>query len=503
MAIIDPRHSRPIDVHRWSDHPEVNDIVDAVWREHLHDFRANQSGPKPKTRFKDQLKVLILDLYVAWATDPDLSIGVPMSVGAWNTSSRYNALHISKVIIPIVHKLDEVGLIDLARGSYSGPGAASNRNTRIRASQLLQGMFAKARFELEDIFHSPHRETIILRNDDGPEGRSRPIEYEDTEDTIRMRADLQAYNALLARTFIDIRDLEQPFIERRTTSGPRTGTIQRIPIGPSNTFVRRVFSRGRWDLNGRFYGGWWQQIDKTRRNLICINRTPTVEIDFRGLHVAILSKERGVPLTADPYHVETGVIDGFGERDQRGILKQLVLTALNARSLKSAFKAFRDGYPAGSREKSLRDADLKRLLDVFVRRHPHLEDALGADQGIRLMYKDSVIAEQIINHFTQREIPVLCIHDSFIIDHRRSMELKSMMEEVTSGILGGTLATSQDFAGIDHFMSNPENKLEWYLQHRAFPPYSKGFNHRWERFQERRRILDDNQSPEAETEPSL
>src|SRR6056297_4155534 len=99
MGITDPRHSRPIDVHRWSDHPEVNDIVDTLWREHFGDLERKSSGPKPKARIRDQLKVLVLDLYLAWATDPELSIGVPMSVGAWNTSSRYNALHISKMII--------------------------------------------------------------------------------------------------------------------------------------------------------------------------------------------------------------------------------------------------------------------------------------------------------------------------------------------------------------------------------------------------------------------
>jgi|TARA_B110000208_G_scaffold191515_1_gene258658 hypothetical protein len=33
--IEDPWHSRPIDVHRWSDHPEVVQFVDKVWDEYL------------------------------------------------------------------------------------------------------------------------------------------------------------------------------------------------------------------------------------------------------------------------------------------------------------------------------------------------------------------------------------------------------------------------------------------------------------------------------------
>ncbi|SHM55879.1 hypothetical protein SAMN05444398_1227 [Roseovarius pacificus] len=31
MTPINPQHSRPIDVHRWSDHPEVNGLVTEVW----------------------------------------------------------------------------------------------------------------------------------------------------------------------------------------------------------------------------------------------------------------------------------------------------------------------------------------------------------------------------------------------------------------------------------------------------------------------------------------
>ena len=77
--IEDPWHSRPIDVHRWSDHPEVVQFVDKVWDEYLPQEVVGKPGPKPKMAFRKQLRVLILDLYVAWLEDPELSIGVSMS----------------------------------------------------------------------------------------------------------------------------------------------------------------------------------------------------------------------------------------------------------------------------------------------------------------------------------------------------------------------------------------------------------------------------------------
>lgn len=75
--IATPWHSRPIDVHRWSDHPEVAPLCDRIWDEYLPSDKT--SGPKPKTAFRHQLRVLILDLYVAWLEDPELCIGVSMS----------------------------------------------------------------------------------------------------------------------------------------------------------------------------------------------------------------------------------------------------------------------------------------------------------------------------------------------------------------------------------------------------------------------------------------
>lgn len=73
--IENPWHSRPIDVHRWSDHPEVKQFVDRIWDEYLPAEVVGKSGPKPKMAFRKQLRVLILDLYVAWLDDPELCIG--------------------------------------------------------------------------------------------------------------------------------------------------------------------------------------------------------------------------------------------------------------------------------------------------------------------------------------------------------------------------------------------------------------------------------------------
>ena len=71
-------HSRPLDVHRWSDHPEVNAFVDRIYQEHIH-----ESGTNTHIK-KKHLKVVLLDLYVAWSDDPSLNIAVYMSRNAYS-----------------------------------------------------------------------------------------------------------------------------------------------------------------------------------------------------------------------------------------------------------------------------------------------------------------------------------------------------------------------------------------------------------------------------------
>ena len=76
-------YSRPLDVHKWSDYPEVNAFVDALWKGFLSTGfpESTSTGKRSKSPPKKQFKTLLLDLFVAWKEDPDLVIGVPLTNG--------------------------------------------------------------------------------------------------------------------------------------------------------------------------------------------------------------------------------------------------------------------------------------------------------------------------------------------------------------------------------------------------------------------------------------
>ena len=92
---LDLINARPLDVHTWSDYPEVNLFIDDIY--------GSLSSVEGNERInKKLLKVLLLDLYVAWCADPELKLMFSRDNNAYKAKSRYNEIHISKKIRDIV-----------------------------------------------------------------------------------------------------------------------------------------------------------------------------------------------------------------------------------------------------------------------------------------------------------------------------------------------------------------------------------------------------------------
>jgi hypothetical protein len=323
MTEIDRHHSRPLDVHRWSDHREATKLRETVWDEYFKEAFPPVSGKgnKAKSEPKKQFKVLLLDLYVAWLDDPELSIGVGMSNSAYKKHTRYNALYISAKIMEVINHAYLMGLIDKKTGSEQ-----SGKTTRIRASAKLAEIFSKTELTLFDLTEEePNKEVIILSRNDYINDKKKKrvqVDYEDTDfkPIVEMRQRVQEYNALLWRTFIDIPTREEPCIEQPYWN-KKVGEmkIRRVKLTQDNKFVRRVFYRADWNLGGRFHGGWWQGIKEDWRKQIYINDESTIEADYSGLHVNLLYGLQGLqPPKEDHYELEHILLD-FTVKEQSGL----------------------------------------------------------------------------------------------------------------------------------------------------------------------------------------
>ena len=69
---------------------------------------------------------------------------------------------------------------------------------------------------------------------------------------------------------------------------------------------------------------------------------------------------------------------------------------------------------------------------------------MGNDEGIKLMYQDSLIVEELIRNFTVKEIPILCVHGSIIIQEKYLDLARVEMKKATVKLLGVELDFDQN-----------------------------------------------------------
>jgi hypothetical protein len=433
----DLNNSRPLELHRHSGHTVVRAWMDVFWDRYLAaSFPENPSkrGPKAKSKPKPLFEVLFLDLYVAWLEDPDMCISFPRGENFYKVGSRYNKLSISKDIIKIADALLEQSFIDQKLGSES-----ARKVTRIWPLEPLIAYFSAATFPEFLIDIHQHRECIVLRDN------RKELEYQDKHvpfDIDQARSLLLEYNSLLRRTQIDISSLEHPVVvSEHYNKKLKRNETRRVSLRHDNKFVRRIFYRGDWTLGGRYHGGWWQQIPSKFRDQILINDQYTVEVDFSGFHISLAYGLEGHQPPDDPYALPVS-IGGLSKEQQRKDVKDIALTALNAEDRKATFSAFRDkrnkeqrALPPSQKVKYT-NALLDQLLDNFLKANAPISHYLCADKGVELMALDGQVTTEIIKHFTDRGVPILTVHDSYIVESAYEQELMDVMQSVTRKIVG-------------------------------------------------------------------
>jgi len=376
---------------------------------------------------KKHIKVVLLDLYVKHSADSTRYVSYYRMKGKYEGKGRYNKLHISFTTVAVVDLLEKLGYLEHHKGHYDRSGSRTSHMSRMRAKKKLIDLIdTKHHATPLMVGKAPNTECIILRDKDPKSGKQVDIPYKDTADTRRMRRDLYKYNNLLRRTFIDV-----PFFPAGGVTS-RSGS-KKINIDRCDKFVRRIFNNGSWDDGGRFYGGWWQRLPKDWREQIRIDGSAVIEVDYSGLHIVLLYAIEGIDywkdVGKDPYE-----ISGLEKSERmRGLLKLVLLTSINCKSKESAVKAVQyeinmdkeDEYEWVSEER----IDLEDLINQFASTHKPINKYLFSGHGVKLQNIDATIAEYVINKLTKEEIPVLCIHDSFVVQREHGAKLHDLMQE--------------------------------------------------------------------------
>lgn len=411
-----------LDLNLWSDTPQVDSIVRQVF-EYIKKTHNLSSRPNIQMR---NLKVVLLNLHAVCQQDPQKYVGVHRGKPYYaKLPDRYNRKGVKHSIIKTIDAMEAKRLVELERGHYDRSGKRRGHISRMRATSLMKPLFDILTATPYLHLRAPDTECIVLRKADPSAKKNVDVPYQDDAQTIDMRRQLTAYNNLLMKTYIDVPSFPQNGIT--STSG-----AHRVYLDRNAKFVRRIFNNGTWNNGGRFYGGWWQRIPKEWRNKIVIHTNATVEIDYSGLHIVLLYAREGInfdkSVGGDPYHLQ-----GYANNERfRSLLKLVLLTAINAANLTKAVQATNWAINTDmSTWEWVRHEhiDLKKLLNDFGNQHRPIKKYFFSGSGMWLQRIDGIIAELVINRFTDMIKVALCIHDSFVVAQTDESLLRKTMEE--------------------------------------------------------------------------
>jgi len=429
------------DIHRWSEAPSVEEAIRQLCKE----LQSIPAFIRRESLTVKLLKSIILNLYAHSLADSDYYTAYYRMKGKYNKGGRYNTLHISYSLVSVVDGLESLGYIENHLGFYDRRDGGNSRMSRMRATPKLLRLLSEAHAVHPHMLRTaPDRECIILRTPDAT-GKQREMDYNDTELTNQLRADVQAYNALLSRSQIDI-VLPHDVAEE-----------DRLKPDLTNRFVQRIFNNGCWNQGGRFFGGWWQSLPKRYRRGITIDGTPSIELDFSGLHIALLYALEGIDYEAegwsDPYSIDT--VEQTPEL--RKLLKTVLLIALNAKDLNTTILAVREEIRTRQDLSWAVDRriNVEELVLKFLHRHKQISRYFFSGKGIWLQNIDSSIAARTLKYLTHLNIPALCLHDSFIVSQDQFCVLLQAMSTSYCNELGTRTQRNWDDA-------NPRIKASGY-----------------------------------------
>jgi len=439
------------DVHRWSSYPEVKVATDQLY---VH-LKTNNKFKGNTQIQKKHLRVLLLDLFANWLTDPKKYIAIYRGNDFYE-QGIYNALHISRQTVPLMDILLKEGYIQMYTGYFKPENEDGSKKTRIKVTSKLINFLVKThQLSQHMIERAPNEECIILRGIkerkiNTKTGKSKKTKTSEQIDYTKnkkydnyiplinkMRKNVYAYNNLLRRTFIDIPHIPKEGISTRSKK-------RKIHIDLTQKFVARIFNNNSFQEGGRYFGGFWQRLSSKWRKRIRINDHKVVEIDYSGIHIIMLYALKGIDywsdIKTDPYHIK-----GLEQSDRmRDLLKVVLLSSINAENRAKTKQAIqheinwdKDLY-RWSLSKKL---DLNDILDKFVSTHAPIKEYFFSGKGIELQHADSRIAEMVVNHCTRHHIPVLCIHDSFVIEQKHKELLQNIMNKSFDVVLKEFLTT--------------------------------------------------------------
>ena len=397
-------------------------LVDRV----MLDFKSKRTDKYHKL-YRDQLGVILANLYETYSIQDYLFTYYSKSNSDYKETTRYNPNKISaRPLRFLADSLIKHGWVGTSQWFYDENNKENRWCSRMRPSKKLIQAFKKFKITPKCIYRKP-MEYIRLKD-----SKKRLEEYENTPVTNLMRNRLSAYNSLIFQTNI-----------RLKRSKKINEYLELKPTNFNDTEYYRVFNGGSFELGGRFYGPWWVTLSKDARGNITLNGEKTIELDYSSIGIHLLYSQENLNYydlngnNSDPYTLK-GV-----DANEREVNKKIITFALNMSpedrhrkfvyTVRKKIKKTNDERSILGIKKLLKvptPREVHKRLRIFKKENVPIEHYLFTGVGTKLQFKDSCIAESVIERMVSMRIPVLVVHDSFIVQYRNRELLRGLMNDV-------------------------------------------------------------------------
>ncbi|HEY1721051.1 MAG TPA: hypothetical protein VGG27_07380 [Magnetospirillaceae bacterium] len=371
--------------------------------EHRRGLRKRRRKPKDQRVFEQSVTAIVSDLMYRELTEPGGSLAVSLSNEILGRPDRYASPVLSKAFKTLLTEMSSPAMdwLTLTKGQKGHFG--TSRLSTIKATERLLRYMGNAGIGLEDIGRTHSDETIILKDEKEDRfDRGERVDYEETADTLRYRADVQRINDWLAQAEIDFDDAVAP--------GKSVDIYDRR--------LRRIFNNNRFDHGGRLYGGFWQNLKKSERaEGILIDGEAVVILDLGQTAARILY---GIADARLPEGDLYSLPELIGSRDG---VKKLLNAAIYA-------DCQLERYPPGTKTLMPRHLKFGEAIGFITAYHHSIAHLFFSGLGLNVMFRESQIMVDTLLRLIDHKIVALPIHDAIVVSRTQEMAAKAIMSSV-------------------------------------------------------------------------
>jgi hypothetical protein len=366
------------------------------------------------------LQAVFANLAFAVVAGPSPRVAVPLAKPK-EKLSRYERRGF-RLLPRVLVYLDSIGTIILTKSRERGWAS-----TIEPSAGLLETIRSLRKLSMASFGRADGEETIILsRSETNYATGVRTTDWEDypdTDATIRYRAEMARINSFLADASITFRGAR----------GPSSAANKKK--------LRRVFNKPKWskakgarfDLGGRLYGGWWQNVERGQRKNIRIEKEPIADLDFQSMFVRLAYLHAGVnPPDGDLY----AGIRGFEDSRYRDGIKKVLNSLLFA---KGRLKRL----PRGSKEQLPPGTTLASIRAAILAKHPALKPIVETGVGFKLMFMESEILVSVLLKLGERKIVALPMHDGIMVAQSDAPAAIRAMRDISQKFTGHRLPVAR------------------------------------------------------------